>query len=242
MALAGEQPGPLPERASVFLLHGDHLLLFYHVQLLTHAVRGEAPWFTYPYEFAAPYVESQPYLYYIPLSLVFLLFSWLGDPAAYNALFLVATIFSGIVGFATTRRLTGDDRAAFVAGTFLALVPYRLIASTHGHPSGYYFGFFVLAMLGLVPAWRDRAAGGVGAGQPGTRRGGLAPSRSASAPRIRSGSRGPRTTRTMPSSPRARAALRIGLISSVRVMLPSIGSSPVRACCSISSRMTRSFP
>jgi hypothetical protein len=54
------------------------------------------------------------------------------DPIlTYNLLFLATFILSGLGGFLFVRELTGDSRAAFVAGLLFAFAPYRMPQAPH---------------------------------------------------------------------------------------------------------------
>ena len=89
---------------------------------------------------------------------------WVGGFAAYNLSLLVNLALCGFAVFLLTRDLTGDERAAFLAGLIYQCWPFRL--SQLDHPNLISTQWIPLFLLFLIRAvrkgrWRDGALAGV---------------------------------------------------------------------------------
>jgi hypothetical protein len=82
-------------------------------------------------------------------------FQWLGGPVlGYNAALLVSLLVSGLGASALVHRVTGDRRAAFVAGALFAAGSHRWIRLAHLHAQVTLFLPFVV--LALDRFWEER--------------------------------------------------------------------------------------
>jgi len=125
---------------------------------------GQSPFYT-PYLFH-PSGISLVYNNFAWLNIVvyLVLRPWVGGLAAYNLPLLVNLALCGFAAFLLTRDLTGDGRAAFVAGLIYQCWPFRL--SQLGHPNLISTQWIPILMLFLIRAvrrgrWRDGALAGV---------------------------------------------------------------------------------
>ncbi|MBI1893665.1 MAG: hypothetical protein HYS14_06105 [Candidatus Rokubacteria bacterium] len=151
---------PQPGHEVVTRAQGDYLQFYYHLWLFADTVRGQTPWFQDPYEFAVPQATSPPRTYFVPLSLIYLVFFPLGGIAAYNLLVLSTFVLSGLAGYLFALRLVHTPGPAVLAGVVFALAPYRLGSLLGGHPTGFAFFFLPLILLALDHAVRERSWGG----------------------------------------------------------------------------------
>jgi len=132
------------EKAKLF--QGDHLQLFYHLGLLKKAALGEIPWFSNPLEFATEYQTKWIYTYVLPVSLIYLPFSFISFQFAYNMLLMASFGLTGLCMYLWADEVTKNKWGAFAAGLVFNFMPFRLVELFGGHPSGHVLFLFPLAM------------------------------------------------------------------------------------------------
>lgn len=126
--------GPGAEAVSTNVV-GDHLQLYYRFWLLGDTLFGHSSPYRNHYEFSRGLDHRQPLAgYFFPASLVFLLFSWLGPAAGYNAALLASFVLSGLAMYALVFHYSRDKIAALVGGTAFAAAPFATISLFAGHP------------------------------------------------------------------------------------------------------------
>lgn len=138
---------PQPGNEVLTRAPGDYLQFYYHLWLLKDALTGHTPLFMNPYEFAVEQAAKPPHLYFLPVSLIFVLFSPLGGVVAYNAFLLSSFGLAGLSAYLLARRIVNDPWPALLAGAVFALAPYRLGSLLGGHPTG--FVFFLMPLIFL---------------------------------------------------------------------------------------------
>jgi len=134
------------------LIQGDHLQFYYHLGLLKEAVLGRIDWFTNPYEFATEYQSARFASYFVPLSFLYLPFTAISLPFAYNMFIMISFGLSGLTMYLWAKDLTGSRVSALVAGIVFDFIPIRMAEIYGGHPSG-----FALCLFPLTLFFFDRA-------------------------------------------------------------------------------------
>ncbi len=127
-------PDPVHKTAKMF--QGDHLQAYYHIGLLKEAFLGYIDWFSNPYEFATEYAGWMVSDYFLPVSLIYLPFSFISGPLAYNILVILSFGLAGLSMYLWARELTGSRIAALSAGVVFNFSPIRLVELFGGHPAG----------------------------------------------------------------------------------------------------------
>lgn len=147
------------------LVPGDHLQLLYRFWLGLDALTGHSPWFHNIYEFnlGDDAARHQPYLYYLPFSLVYMAVAPLaGHAAGWNAAgllsFLIAMLGLGLLA----RNFSRSSGAALWATLVAASFPFCWIPLFTGSPTGFGMAFPPLLFYGLDQAIRNRSAWGGG--------------------------------------------------------------------------------
>jgi hypothetical protein len=153
-----------PEQQTVQpIVPGDHLQLLYRFWLGLDALTGHSPWFHNIYEFnlGDDAARVQPYLYYLPFSLVYMAVApWAGHAAGWNASGL-ASILLAITGLGLlARRFAREPGAGLWATLLAASFPYAWITLFTGSPTGFAMAFPPWLFYGLDRAIRDRAIRG----------------------------------------------------------------------------------
>ncbi len=143
---------PTPNYSKIKLVQGDHLQFYYHLGLLKEAVLGRIDWFTNPYEFATEYQQARFASYFTPLSFLYLPFTIISLPFAYNTFILISFGLSGLAMYLWAKDLTGSRVSALVAGVVFDFIPIRMAEIYGGHPSG-----FALCLFPLTLFFFDRA-------------------------------------------------------------------------------------
>ncbi len=150
------------------IIPGDHLQLLYHFWLGLDALTGHSPFFHNVYEFnlGDDAARFQPYLYYLPFSLVYAAIAPVaGHAAGWNAAGL-ASVLLGVLGLGLlARRFSDSAGIAFGATLVAATFPFRWIPLFTGSPTGFAMAFPPLLFYGIDRAIRDRSVwGGTWAG------------------------------------------------------------------------------
>ena len=142
-----------------YVIHGDHLQLMYHFELMKGFITGETPWFHNLYEFnlgddAATFA---PDMYYAPFAWVYALGSIAGYPAlGWNLASLFSVAFTLWGTWLLVRRFPAPlpmQMAATVCGVAL---PYRWVTLLHGSPTGFAMVYVPWILYGLHVSIRDR--------------------------------------------------------------------------------------
>jgi hypothetical protein len=136
--------GEVVERAQ-----GDYLQFYFHLWLLRDTVRGRTPFLSNPYEFVGQGPPLRVWTYYVPVSLVYLVLTPLGDFVAYNGLVLLSYGLAALAMFYLARNLVGQAAPALVAAAVFALAPYRHAVLIGGHPAGSAFFLLPIVLLGV---------------------------------------------------------------------------------------------
>ena len=134
-----------------YMIPGDHLQFHYHLWLFKDMLAGQTPWFSNIYEFNLGDDEARFRIrsYYVPFSLVYAAFSWLGGAAfGWNAMGFITIWLSYWCMWALVRRYVRDARIAAAAALFALVLPYRWFSLFGGSPSG-------LALLWIPLLWRE---------------------------------------------------------------------------------------
>lgn len=120
------------------LTQGDHLQLFYSLWLFKDYFISEGQrFFNDPYQFTVkdfprPYTTRE-----LPLSIMFLLFSFFGNVTAYNCLIVLSFVLCGICMYLLTDKYFSSFPAALVSSVIFTLAPFRLAQLFGGHPNGF---------------------------------------------------------------------------------------------------------
>ncbi|MBI4667339.1 MAG: hypothetical protein HY751_13125 [Nitrospinae bacterium] len=143
---------PAAELLKSKLIQGDHLQFYYHLGLLKHAALGHIEWFTNPLEFATEYQSKGFYSYFMPLSFLYLPFTAVSTPLAYNLFLLITFALGGLAMYLWAWQVTGNRFAALMAGVVFNFAPIRQVELFGGHPAG-----FAIFMAPLTMYFFDRA-------------------------------------------------------------------------------------
>ncbi len=127
---------------------GDHLQLYYHFWLARDALRGEHPFFFDPYEFSVDGIKIFTVRRF-PLSIPFVIFSFLGGAFAYNLVLILSIIFSGIAMFLLARIYLQRYFPSFIAALIYTLAPFSLSQLLGGHTNGFLWGIAPLAVFSI---------------------------------------------------------------------------------------------
>ncbi|MCB2188503.1 MAG: YfhO family protein [Deltaproteobacteria bacterium] len=130
---------------SHYVVAGDQLQIYYWFWLLVDNIFGPSSLFTNPYEFNTFLSDGLKNYANFPFSLLFLALRPLGAVLAYNLLFLLSYVLSGLFTYLLTRDLFQNRAAALFAALFFALFPSRSKWAYGGHLFG-----FVAFLLPLI--------------------------------------------------------------------------------------------
>ncbi len=132
---------------------GDQLQLMYWFWLLRDNLFGAGFTFMHnPYEFNMMASQPPDGLYMYPLYFLHMLFSPLGDIAAYNVLILLSYILTGLFTYLLVKQYTGSKAGALLGALLYTLVPIRIINVMGGHLNG-----FIFYLLPAILYFLDRA-------------------------------------------------------------------------------------
>lgn len=145
---------------------GDHLQFLYWCWLLADNIFGPSSLFTNPYEFntfLAP--NGLPGFANFPFSILYVLFSPLGQAPAYNALVLISYLLAGLAAYGLAVEVLRDKVAALPAGIIFAILPFRAAQVLSGHLYGFVAFLLPLMLYCLERGWRQASwLWGAGAG------------------------------------------------------------------------------
>ena len=125
---------------------GDSLQLYYWFWLLRDNLFGASGLMRNPYEFNMTAASPPDGLYMYPLYFLYLLFTFLGDIGAYNALVLASYVLTGFFTYLLVREVTDSRAGALLAALLYTLVPLRIINLLGGHLNGFIY-YLIPAIL-----------------------------------------------------------------------------------------------
>ena len=137
---------PAPGYEVTPLIQGDYLQLYYKLWLFKDAITGKTAIFSDPYQFSVSPVTKNADVdgergsfstQFLPMSLLFLLFSIFGDIFAYNSMVILSFIISGIGTYLLVHFYTKDKWAAIIGAIIFAIAPFRTAHLLAGHPGGF---------------------------------------------------------------------------------------------------------
>jgi hypothetical protein len=145
---------------------GDHLQFLYWCWLMGDNLFGPSALFTNPYEFNTFLTpHGLPGFANFPFSLLYVLFSPLGQAPAYNILVLLSYLLAGLAAYALAAELLKDRVAALPAGVIFAILPFRAAQVLSGHLYGFVAFLLPLMLYCLERGWRRASwLWGAGAG------------------------------------------------------------------------------
>lgn len=142
-----------------YVIHGDHLQLMYHFELMKGFMTGETPWFHNLYEFnlgddAATFA---PDMYYAPFAWVYAIGSIAGYPAlGWNLASLFSVAFTLWGTWLLVRRFPAPLAIQIAATVCGVALPYRWVTLLHGSPTGFAMMYVPWILYGLHVSIRDR--------------------------------------------------------------------------------------
>ena len=119
---------------------GDQVQLMYWFWLVKENFMGAIPFDSNPFEFNMPFPHPTSGLNTIPLAFFYMLFSPLGDVAAYNCTIFSSYILAGLFMYLLVREYCGSRTGALLAAVIFTFAPSRINGFAAGH--GYGFLFF----------------------------------------------------------------------------------------------------
>lgn len=128
---------------------GDQIQLLYWFWLVKENFLGSIPFNSNPFEFNMGTINENSGLNTIPLAFLYMLFSPLGDVAAYNATIFSSYVLAGLFMYLLVKLYSGSKSGALIAAIVFTLVPSRVKGFTAGHGYGLlYFCYpFILYYL-----------------------------------------------------------------------------------------------
>ncbi len=124
---------------------GDSLQLLYWFWLLQDNLFGASAFLHNPYEFNMIAGQPPDGLYMYPLNFLYLLFTPLGDIAAFNAVVICSYILTGLFTYLLVNTYTQCRAGALLAALIYTLVPLRISNLLGGHLNG--FVYFLLPAI-----------------------------------------------------------------------------------------------
>ena len=129
------------------LFVGDHLQAYYHLGLMNKAATGAIDLFSNPYEFATDHGGQFPSSHFLPVSIIYLPFSFISLTFGYNMMLLASFGLAGLAAYLWVSDLTGSRIAGVFGGIVFNLLPLRLVELYGGHPAGHAIFLFPLALF-----------------------------------------------------------------------------------------------
>ena len=149
---AREGGGELPHKIS-----GDHLQVYYWFWLLKDNLLGPSALFTNPYEFNMIGGQVPQGLNMFPLSALYVLFTPLGDVAAYNMLVILSFVLAGVFMFLLIRQWFGSAAAGVLGAAIFALSPFRVSQMAGAHLNGFIFFLYPMVFYLIEGSLRRRS-------------------------------------------------------------------------------------
>jgi hypothetical protein len=128
---------------------GDQIQLLYWFWLVKENFMGVIPFNTNPYEFNMLMAHETSGLNTIPLAFLYMLFSPLGDIAAYNCTILSSYVLAGLFMYLLVRLYSDSRAGALLSAIIFTFAPSRINGLVAGHGYGFlYFCYpFILFFL-----------------------------------------------------------------------------------------------
>jgi hypothetical protein len=128
---------------------GDQFQLLYWFWLVKENFIGAVPFDTNPFEFNMLIPHETSGLNTIPLAFLYMLFSPLGDIAAYNCLIFSSYVLAGVFMYLLAYQYSGSRTGALLAAIIFTFAPSRVKGFVGGHGYGFlYFCYpFILYFL-----------------------------------------------------------------------------------------------
>lgn len=145
---------------------GDHLQFLYWCWLLSDNLFGPSALFSNPYEFNTFLTPNGlPGFANFPWSILYVIFSPLGQAPAYNAMVLISYLLAGLAAYGLAAEVLKDRVAALPAGIIFALLPFRAAQVLSGHLYGFVAFLLPFMLYCLERGWRQASwLWGAGAG------------------------------------------------------------------------------
>lgn len=139
-----------------YAIHGDHLQLLYHFDLMGDMLAGRVPWFQNPFEFNVGQDEDRfrPSAYFFPMSAIYAGFRGLTNNQAlsWNLTWMLSVWLSALFMWGWLRGFTKDPIALTLGVLLSLLLPFRWISIFGGSPAG-----MALLWVPLIAWGIDRA-------------------------------------------------------------------------------------
>jgi hypothetical protein len=130
---------------------GDQIQLMYWFWLVKENFLGTVPFNSNPFEFNMPGPHAGSGLNTVPLAFLYMLFSPLGDVAAYNAVIFSSYLLAGLFMYLLVREYSGCRTGALLAAIIFTFAPARIrgLAAGHGYGLLFFCYPFILYYLEL---------------------------------------------------------------------------------------------
>ena len=135
---------------------GDNLQLLYWFWLVKENFMGVIPFNTNPYEFNMPMAHETSGLNTIPLAFMYMLFSPLGDIAAYNCTILSSYVLAGIFMYLLIRLYSGSRAGSLLGAIIFTFAPSRINGFSVGHGYGLLFFCYPFILFFLEKGIRSK--------------------------------------------------------------------------------------
>lgn len=135
---------------------GDMLQLLYWFWLVKENFIGAVPFDTNPYEFNMLMAHDTSGLNTIPLAFLYMLFSPLGDAAAYNCTILSSYVLAGLFMYLLARLYTSSRAGALLGAIIFTFAPSRIHGVSSGHGYGFLFFLYPFILFFLEKGIRSR--------------------------------------------------------------------------------------
>jgi hypothetical protein len=135
---------------------GDQVQLMYWFWLVKENFMGAVPFNSNPFEFNMPIPHETSGLNTIPLAFLYMLFSPLGDVAAYNATIFSSYVLAGLFMYLLVREYSGSRTGALLAAIIFTLAPSRIKGFAAGHGYGFLFFCYPFILYYLEKGIRSR--------------------------------------------------------------------------------------
>ncbi len=135
---------------------GDSLQLLYWFWLVKENFTGVIPFDTNPYEFNMLMAHETSGLNTIPLAFLYMLFSPLGDIAAYNCTILSSYVLAGVFMYLLIRLYSGSRAGALLGAIIFTFAPSRINGLAVGHGYGFLFFCYPFILFFLEKGIRSK--------------------------------------------------------------------------------------
>ncbi len=135
---------------------GDQIQLMYWFWLVKENFLGAIPFDSNPFEFNMPVPHPTSGLNTIPLAFFYMIFSPLGDVAAYNCTIFSSYVLAGLFMYLLVREYSGSRTGALLAALIFTFAPSRINGFTAGHGYGFLFFCYPFILYFLEKGIRSR--------------------------------------------------------------------------------------